>query len=302
MRTFVAFGAMAIVAAPFTAAAEVSADLVFCSKPASPRERIACYDAAARIAARGPSFVSVPAASRDVTPYVEAPVKNPLQGAFVAIGGSYGLSAERQVSLGTGIALGASDLLSTQGWSGRAVAGYNATAGNFLFGAEIAGRFGSEGAKFETTAIAAALPFALGVGMANYQIKNDAGVHIAARAGITFDQTLVFARAGVGASRIVESGSLDTRTLATCSAFGPFGNCLGYQNGTLTTLSNTRWLPSAVFGAGIEQNIGPFFARAEGEIEMTSLRGSNFNTFATAGTVNDVYWTARAMAAVGMRF
>src|SRR4051812_30628849 len=95
-----------------TSFADVSSDLLFCSKQASPRERISCYDAAARIAANvGPSriirsaptpaaLISAPAADTAAPPvYTSAAERNPFQGVYAAIGGSYGFSSPRSVGL-----------------------------------------------------------------------------------------------------------------------------------------------------------------------------------------------------------
>src|ERR1044072_2634298 len=98
MHTKLALAALALANLPFAAHAAVSDDLVFCSKLTSPKERIACYDAAARIAARGTPGAQPPTAAiapaRMVTknaadhPAAYAPPppeRRPFHGAYVAI-------------------------------------------------------------------------------------------------------------------------------------------------------------------------------------------------------------------------
>jgi hypothetical protein len=306
MRTFIVFSAAAFIATPLTAAAQASPDLVFCSKMASPRERIACYDAAARIASVGKTTtraVAAPIITREVADYPVnmAPMaKNPFQGAFAAIGGSYGFSNPRSANLAT-VGFGFSDMLSAKGWSGRAAVGYNATLGNFLFGAELAGRFGSETASVSTVSTGSTFFTGNGVAFSDYQIKNDAGLHVAGRIGMTFDQTLVFMRGGVGASHISERASFDARNFSSCTNFFN-GVCTAFQSGILSTGAKSNWIPSAIIGAGIEQNFGAFFVRAEGEIEAVALHQTLLGGAGNAGTAAEPYWFARVMASVGVRF
>src|SRR5438477_3403591 len=237
------------------AQADVSDNLVFCSQLSVSRERIACYDAAARIAENHPSashrkaaLVTAPAADKSAGP-VYSPVieKSHFNGAYATIGGSYGISSQRNVIIGSPLA----DSVSAQGWSARTTLGYNATISNFLFGVELSGRYGKESATTSLAGTNSGFPI-----FGQYSIENDTGVHIAGRAGLFFDNTLVFVKGGIGVSHMHESALSDT------SAFF-FGSRL--------TGNRTRWLPSAIVGAGIEQNFGRVFVRAEGELEAVSL-------------------------------
>ena len=295
------------------ALARVSDDLVFCSKLSSPKERIACYDAAARIAANaaaiqrgGPArtLVSAPAADTGGPPiYTPAAEKNRFQGGYAAIGGSYGFSSPRTVNLfGLGFGL-PSDAVSAQGWSGHANIGYNVVgASNVLLGAEISGRFGHESASTSATSTASPLMFLQsGSAITRYEVVNDAGLHIAARAGLLFDQTLIFLRAGVGASHVRESGSFDARNSVTCTNFVNSA-CVTSIPGTLSSASRSRWIPSAIVGAGIEQNFGPAFVRAEAELEAVALQATSLQSVANTGATSEPYWFARVMASVGVRF
>jgi len=312
MRATMGLGLVVLLVGSGPCFADVSADLLFCSKQVSPRERIACYDAAARIAASGaaqrvarqsgPALVAAPVADTAAPPtYTPLVEKNPFQGLYAAVGGSYGFSSPRSISINSPIFSGFSDTRSAQGFSGRGAIGYNATLSNFLFGAELAGRFGRETISAHAVQ---SLPqvFALtGPTNFDYQLQNDTGLHIAARGGLLFDGTLLFARAGVGASHVQENGSVDTRGITGCSIFGQFG-CIAPFAGALTVAGKSRWVPSAVFGVGAEHNFGPVFARIEGEIETLALQQTIFSGVGTSGATSEPYWFARVMASVGLRF
>lgn len=315
MQTKLALAALALANLPFAAHAAVSDDLVFCSKLNSPKERIACYDAAARIAARGTVAAQAPAPARMVTKQaadhpgstaVAEPIeRNRFQGAFATIGGSYGISSPRSASVGVGgfFTANFSDQFVAEGWSGRATAGYNATIGNFLFGVELAGRFGNESASGDAGAFTPLQPFfgLFGGSTASYAIKNDIGLHLAGRAGVTFGDTLAFVRGGVGVSRVTESAALDGRNLFSCTQFNGI-NCVAFVPGTLTTQTKRDWIPSALIGAGFEHNIGPAFVRLEGEIEAVALHNRTFGGIAQSGMPAEPYWFARAIVAAGIRF
>jgi hypothetical protein len=314
MRGLLAAGVATIAAFQSPARAGVSDDLVFCSKLTSAKERISCYDAAARIAANAgridqtPQRRPAPATPSPITTQEVAahPVStlertNPFQGLYAAIGGSYGFSSPRSAHVFSSNFVDFSDTLTAKGTAGRATLGYNATIGHFLFGTEIAGRFGNEAVSGERTALVTPSSIfpTFGTEVTSYRIENNAGVHIAARAGFTFDQTLVFMRAGVGASHVVETAVRDQRGLTFCT-FTPSLGCT-FGPGALVTASKTNWVPSALLGVGIEQNFGPFFARAEGEIEVLALHQTTF-PIAIAGASAEAYWFARVMASVGVRF
>lgn len=286
------------------AQAGVSDDLVFCSKLTAAKERIACYDAAARIAAKGAATPKQePMATRHAANVPGPPIleirQNPFQGAFAALGGAYGISSPRSVTTFGSPFGGLSDTLSAQGLSGRTSLGYNATFGNFLLGAEISGRFGGESVS---TSVSTPAPFPglQGFSIADYRLKNNAGIHISGRAGLTFDQTLVFMRGGVGVSHISESATVDGRNLLGCGDI--FCTTTTGVLGNLKTGSVSKWVPSAVFGAGIEQNVGPIFIRAEGEIEAVAQHQTIFPGMGGAGATAEPYWLARAMASAGIRF
>jgi hypothetical protein len=90
--------------------------------------------------------------------------------------------------------------------------------------------------------------------------------------GAVLGNSLIFAKAGVGASRIKDGFGIDQRGALTCagvSTTSPF-TCLVPINGGAASHTLIRWLPSVVFGVGIEQNFGAFFARAAAEAGLLS--------------------------------
>lgn len=314
MRTTIAAGAATLIFSMAPAQADVSGDLVFCSKLSSPRERIACYDAAARIAAnhthpaQATPRARAAVITRDVadhpTPtsnFTLPPTSNPFQGAYVALGGSFGLSGPRTTNLSSLFNF-MTEAAHANGWSGAGAAGYNITVGRFLFGIELDGRWGDERGSVSKTATQPTPNFfnLFGSDTLSYEIKSDAGVHLSARIGATFENTLIFAKFGLGATHIVETLSRDGRGLLQCVP-GPFFTCIGVVSAgmPLVAQSHSKWLPSGLFGLGIEQNFGSFFIRGQGELEVAPLQRTGF----AFGTVDsNLFWTVRATLALGMRF
>jgi hypothetical protein len=165
--------------------------------------------------------------------------------------------------------------------------------GNFLFGVEIAGRFGDERAALSVVTTSSFFG-QTGTTTSSYEIKNDAGLHVSGRLGAALGDTLMFVRGGAGVTHISEIATFDARNLTPCTFFA---GCL-----TVAVGSKERWTPSATIGAGIEQNFGSFFARAEGEIEAIALHNTILSTAGNAGAAAEPYWFARVIASVGMRF
>src|SRR4051812_2470021 len=106
MRGKLAAGLATVALFPCAALASVSDDLVFCSKLANAKERISCYDAAARIAAAASSHSAPNSQPILVTRQVAdhamaapiAPTHNRFDGAFLAVGGGYGIANPRTVN------------------------------------------------------------------------------------------------------------------------------------------------------------------------------------------------------------
>lgn len=234
---------IASASAPF--AADVSADLVFCSRIADRAERMACYDAAARIAATRPQAVKTPAAA----PATRRPSSR-FHGPYMAVGGSYGAVTPQNALSGP---------VSPHGPSLAGAAGYNLVFGNMLFGTEIAGRLGAERA----TTAAANLFFGT---FDTYSFTNAASIHASARAGFVSDDSLFFAKIGFGAVK-VEMTSTTT-----------------FLTGATTRTHIEQWAPSLLLGAGIERNFGPWFARLGADLEMASTSFVNDQLWTARGS------------------
>ncbi len=297
--SWIALYAVAIGAFSTTATAAPSTDLVFCSKMQNKAERIACYDAAARIAETklrsNPTVVARPVTTVPVQPAHDAYAskapalvetrRNPFHGAYAAIGGSYGLSSDRNsfssfssppVFTSTSVSVHPS------GPSAVATIGYNLAFERWLIGIELDGRWGAEQARISA---ANNVCCTLLTATQTYQYNNDAAVHVSGRIGASIDDTLIFAKLGLGGSHITEKYTYtDTVRFAA--------------------IMKSIWVPSAIFGVGIEQNFGRAFARVSAELEAISaaslqtagspLSGSSFADGAS--------WTARGSGMIGVRF
>ena len=279
--------------------AEPSADLVFCSKMPSARERISCYDAAARIAAtsRQPTIAVAPVAAKSPSLAPEGPavvIDVPrFQGFYAALGGSYGLGAPFNFSVfdtlqffqGTASPHGASFVGSL---------GYNLQISHAVVGVEFSGRFGQEHFAASNTATVNDPLGIIGTSTASYAFNVDSSVHAALRAGLAVNDTLLFAKAGAGIAHFSQTAT-SQGAATNCQTINFNTNpisCVLRQPIVLGhALSQSGWLPSLLFGLGIEHNFGPFFGRIEAEAEATSR-------FTTSP---DLFWSARAMAAVGVR-
>ena len=147
-----------LVSSYLPANAEVSDDLKFCGDLKSRAERLACYDAAARIAARPAPVRPVVARVAPLDAHASVPVKaavleplpakNPFDGYYVAAGGGYGIGTGRDASIAGNYTQGFlrdMSLANTGGASANFVAGRNIAVGWGVLGIEIDGRLGGEG-------------------------------------------------------------------------------------------------------------------------------------------------------------
>jgi hypothetical protein len=144
----------------------------------------------------------------------------------------------------------------------------------------------------------------------SYEFRSDAGVNLGGRFGVVFNQTLVFAKAGVGIAHAEDRFTFQGSG-AVCIGFAGNGiDCVRSVaiGSAATTLA--RWSPSLLAGVGIEHNFGIFFVRAGADIEaITGLKGFSLlsGPIPTSGrfSVNassEPFWTTRGTALVGFRF
>jgi len=288
-----------------SARAGVSDDLVFCSKLSNSKERIACYDAAARIAANSgaparhnPSdLVTARAASIPTAPYTAAPEAAPprFQGGYLAVGGAYGLGGTVPFSVFDQIQ-GFSGFAQPEGPSIIAAAGYNLQVGNLVTGVELSGRFGAERFSASNFNISNSPLGVIGASTVTATFNVDASVHAALRAGLAIGDTLAFVKAGAGVAHFVQ-GAHSAQTGTICDAFGFNGFtsiCTNRSPLTPFSADTTAWRPSLLLGLGLEHNFGPVFVRGETEAEAVSRNASTQQS--------DWLWTIRALAAIGVRF
>ena len=140
----------------------------------------------------------------------------------------------------------------------------------------------------------------------SYTYRNDAGVHAAIRGGAVFDNLLVFGKLGVGASHVSENFSINETGVQRCVAFDTFGNCVtfGGPTGTSARIQTASWLPSVLFGLGVEKNWGAFFARLSADFEAFNHKSTNVFGPGISGAsgVDHMTWTTRGTALIGVRF
>jgi hypothetical protein len=206
---------------------------------------------------------------------------NPFLGGYVALGGSYGINGQRSYSVSSSEPnLGANGPFSNSanpaGWSGVAAAGYNMAFGPAVISLEVDGRLGSE--KFRNDGA-----FLSGGQVAySFESNSDAAVHLAARAGAVIANTLIFAKAGIGVSRINDTFGVDQTGARRCSSITVLSTCVSPVSGGAATHVMARWFPTVVLGVGAEQNFGAFFARLAAETETLPQNTYSFTGQPTA--------------------
>jgi hypothetical protein len=270
------------------ACADVSDDLKFCGARKSTPERLACFEAVARGVSRPaparPVARAVPLDAQAAMPVKATapdplPARNPFDGYYAAIGGGYGVGSGRDASFSVRF-FGSGGFTSANGPNATFVAGRNIAIGWGIIGLEVAGRWeGEHGDSLRQS------------GLSAFAYKNDVGINAAIRAGASFEDLLVYAKAGLGATRVNENFTVDERVVS----FSP---------GPLYSVRVTSWLPTAVFGVGVEKNWGPVFTRLSADFEAF-----NHNTTALSGTpifgsssASQIMWATRGTALIGVRF
>ena len=275
-----------------------------------------------------PDFDAVAAANRGVG------------GFYLAAGLAYGLPSKRAFSLvdgfacpGVGVpyicpvslggASGCSTTANLAGLTGHAMAGWNVGGPNGLVtGLELRGRLGREGGNGRlggsTLVSIPGLAAYTNTASGAYRGNLDAGLALSGRLGYAFSGIMPFVRAGLGMARLAEQVDFDATGSRSC-AVGPPVTC---TSGGVVAWRSTRWLPSAVLGAGIEVPYGRVFVRLDGEIEaafspssslmrelagqLVTVTGTPTGGPSTAGaaTLRAENWvvTRRIMLSGGFRF
>jgi hypothetical protein len=298
------------------AAAEVSDDLKFCGSLKSGAERLACYNAAARIASRPTgaaprsSVRLAPADAQAAIPTKAAPLeplpaRNQFDGYYAAIGGGYGVGSGRDTVFIQGpLTRATGAITTTQGPNASIVAGRNIAIGWGIVGVEVDARWSDEKGGFATNSFGNTFNLVT-PGWSSYSYQNDAAFHASLRVGATFDDLLIFAKAGVGATRVTETFSVDERNAQFCLAFDFSGCAVLSPAGSIWSTKTTSWLPAAIIGVGVEKNWGPVFARFSADLEafnhsITQVSGQQ--PVSGSSTATQLMWTTRGTAMIGVRF
>lgn len=303
------------------ACADVSDDLKFCGARPSAPERLACFEAVTRGASKPstmrPVARAVPSDAQAAMPVKATaldplPARNPFDGYYAAIGGGYGIATRRDAFASGNYISGSGNLSlpTTEGASADFVVGRNIALGWGLVGIELDGRFGGDRGSSVTTGFPSFPTPAVGTGTLGYKYRNDAAVHAAIRVGATFNDFMIFAKAGAGASRARETFTADERgiSLIICPNLSPFSfSCFlpGAPAPGINSAQTISWLPSAIFGVGVEKNWGPVYGRLGADFEATNHPTTNaFATGVSGGSsaAGQLTWTARGTALIGVRF
>lgn len=297
-----------------SARADISADLKFCAGLKISKERLACYDAAARIekysdrkATTRIASVEPPSSATAYAPRSVAP-KSRFNGAYA------GLTAGYEFAMTDARSYWAYDVPndSLRGPKFGAVAGYNVTGDQFLAGIELRGQYlnsknsASSLSEYGTPGLPHYLggcwdcgprtltwsgPIGLNSSMLQrLEIDRRWQADISIRGGVIVQDWLVFAKAGLGAEEIRSVYTMDQSGSKTC--VNP--TVTAQQNGRMTdyfatgcgsiisgpvTVSTSWYLtPIAVFGLGVERNFGDYFARAEAEMTAHLVSGGAYYT------------------------
>lgn len=290
----------------------------------------------------------VPAAAQDVRPSAipdfdaVAAASRGVGGFYLAGGFGYGLPAHRDFTIVDGFACpgasvpflgpvslgGGSGCRTSAGLAGltaHVLAGWNFGGGQgWISGLEFRGRLGREGGTGRLGgATLVAIP---GVttytnsAAGTYRASLDGGLAVTGRWGYAFSGFMPFLKAGLGVAQLTEQVDFDATGSRSCT-LGPPVSC---TTGGRVASRTSRWLPSAVFGAGIEVPIGRAFVRLDGEVEavfspsqnllqnlagQTLVTATGTGTGATPGTVGQASlrsenWivSRRIMLSGGFRF
>ncbi|MBW7970104.1 hypothetical protein [Bradyrhizobium sp. BR 10289] len=215
--------------------AEISEDLRFCAQLKAPKERLACYDAAARIEHRKPAFTAGPGLVEKQAAAV--PSRSRFSGAYVGVVGGYDIASESALPnpiIGyvpcAGAATPNAPGGAVQGPSVGFLAGYNVVERNLLLGLEARGRYSF--AKASDTVLWPAysniLPIWIGScspcspdrqmistdrvtlssALSNTAVyRRPFAADVSVRAGYALSEWLLYAKAGIGVEK-TESYSL----------------------------------------------------------------------------------------------
>jgi hypothetical protein len=258
---------------------------------------------------------------REASAYAgSVPFKTRFAGAYVAATGGYDFSTPNQTALTTA-PLTSFDAI--KGGKIGGVVGYNATSERLLLGFEARSQYAfgadSNGYSYShTNSLPFNIGFCFGCGPGAYQpgptplvqaetyseqVSRPFSGDLSLRAGVIFDDWLIYGRAGAGAEYSKKVTTSDQTGSATCVspivASVPIAGgynylitgCGSIQHGAITVVTTTKLAPIVTLASGIERNFGDFFARAEAELIV------HFPAL-----TSQVYYSPAVNIAVGYRF
>lgn len=231
-----------------------------------------------------PDFDQVAAANRGVG------------GFYVAGGFGYGLPARRDFTIVDGFACpganvpylgpvslgGGSGCRTSAGLAGlaaHAIAGWNFGGPvGLISGIELRGRIGREqgaGRLGGSTlvSIPGVSPYT-NTASGTYRSSLDGGLALSGRWGYAFAGFMPFVRAGLGMAKLSEQVDFDATGSRSCTVGGVPPTVTCTSGGTVASRIS-RWLPSAVLGAGLEVPYGRMFFRLDGEVEAAFSPSQN---------------------------
>jgi opacity protein-like surface antigen len=214
-------------------------------------------------------------------------------GFYVAGGFGYGTAAHRDFTIVDGFACpgaavpylgpvslgGGSGCRTSAGLSGltaHAMAGWNFGGPlGWISGIEIRGRLGREAGTgrlggSSIVSIPGLAPYT-NTASGTYRASIDSGLAVTGRWGYAFSGFMPFVKAGLGMAKLSEQVDFDATGSRSCTA-GPPVSC---TSGGRVASRTSRWLPAAVFGAGLEVPLGRAFIRLDGELEAVFSPSQN---------------------------
>ncbi len=298
------------------AKADISADLKFCAGLSISKERLACYDAAARIEKRADRKVATRAApslsALNAMAYSlpAVPPKLRFDGAYAGVTAGYEFAMTAAKS-GWNYDVPQDSL---RGPRFGAAAGYNVTSDRLLAGIELRGQYlnarnsASSLSGFGNPTLPHFLGSCWGCGqgpsattwpgaislnssvLQNIEISRRWQADISVRGGVVIQDWLIFAKAGLGAEETRSVYTMDQSGSKTCNSptvsaqqSGQMTNyyatgCSSIVSGPVTISTSWQLTPIAIFGMGVERNFGDYFARAEAEMTAHLVSGGAYYT------------------------
>lgn len=312
LKWIVVAGAAAGLITP--AQAEISQDLKFCAGLKNSTERLACYDAAARIEKRDNRelvtrpITRTPASNAMAYSPAQAPApkKSRFEGAYVGFTAGYDIPATALRDPPYPYYYSDPPADAIGGVKVGLVGGYNVTIDRLLLGIEgrwqhnysVATATGGSSWGAQTIPFVTynpSLPFTILESNINTtRLSHPDQLDFSVRAGVLFGDLMLFGKVGAGIESTRLSYTNDRRQSVQCVSpiiqlltvsgytYSQVIGCSATVNGTITRTSVNSINPIAVFGGGIEYDFGNVFARVEAEMIAHLVSGSGTSSYTPA--------------------